>query len=74
MVEGALIAPYGVGTTGVLLSERLDAENCLRFHPVYGLDLSSLCLSLSCRRLPRTREKGNLSRRRGETHKRPEGI
>ena len=44
MVAQALLAPYGVSTTGVLLSERLDAENCLRHHPVHGLDLSSLCV------------------------------
>ncbi len=43
-VEDALLAPYGVRTTGVLLSERLDAANCRRFHPVHGLDLSSLCV------------------------------
>ena len=45
VVEGALIAPFGLRTTGVLMSERLDADRCLRFHPVYGLDFSSLCLS-----------------------------
>ena len=45
VVEGALIAPFGLQTTGVLLSERLDADRCLRFHPVYGVDFSSLCLS-----------------------------
>ena len=44
VVSEALLAPYGVTTTGTLLSERLDAENCLRFHPVHGLDLSSLCV------------------------------
>lgn len=44
VVADALLAPYGVGTTGTLLSERLDAANCLRFHPVHGLDLSSLCV------------------------------
>lgn len=43
-VEGATVAPYGVETTGVLLSERMDAENCARFHPVFGLDWSSLCV------------------------------
>ena len=43
-VASALLAPYGVSTTGLLLSERLDAENCLRYHPVHGLDLSSLCV------------------------------
>ncbi len=44
VVAGSIVAPYGVATTGVLLSDRLDAANCLRFSPVYGLDLSSLCL------------------------------
>lgn len=44
VVADALIAPYGVATTGILLSERLDAENCLRVHPVHGLDFSSLCV------------------------------
>jgi len=43
-VEGAELAPYGVETVGVLLSERIDAENCSRFHPVFGIDWSSLCL------------------------------
>jgi hypothetical protein len=44
VVSDSIVAPYGVATTGVLLSDRLDAANCLRFSPVYGLDLSSLCL------------------------------
>jgi len=44
VTRGAIVAPYGVATTGVLLSERLDAANCLRFSPVYGLDLAGLCL------------------------------
>lgn len=44
VIGDAIVAPYGVATTGVLLSERLDAENCLRFSPVYGLDLAGLCL------------------------------
>jgi len=43
-VESARVLPYGVETVGVLLSERLDATNCRRFSPVYGLDWSSLCL------------------------------
>ncbi len=43
-VEGATVAPYGVETTGVLFSERMDVANCPRFHPVFGLDWSSLCL------------------------------
>ena len=44
VVEQALIAPYGVEEVGVLLSERMDPLNCRRFHPIYGLDWSSLCL------------------------------
>lgn len=44
VVEGATVAPYGVETSGVLLSERMDVANCPRFHPVFGLDWSSLCL------------------------------
>jgi len=43
-VEGATLVPYGVETTGVLLSERMDVANCSRYHPVFGLDWSSLCL------------------------------
>jgi hypothetical protein len=43
-VRDAVVAPYGVGTIGVLASERLDVQNCLRFLPVYGTDLSSLCV------------------------------
>jgi peptide/nickel transport system substrate-binding protein len=43
VADGSL-APYGVATDGVLLSKRLDADNCRRVHPLYGLDYSSLCL------------------------------
>lgn len=44
VVAQALVAPYGVQKTGVLASRRLDLENCSRFHPVFGVDYSSLCL------------------------------
>ncbi len=44
VVQGALVAPLGVATTGVLLSERLDADNCLTYNPLYGTDLAALCL------------------------------
>ncbi|MEX2414462.1 MAG: ABC transporter substrate-binding protein [Thermoleophilaceae bacterium] len=44
VVERALLAPYGVAKAGVLASERLDFQNCSRFHPVMGMDYSSLCL------------------------------
>ncbi len=44
IVKRAYIAPYGVATVGVLASERLDMANCARFHPVMGMDYSSLCV------------------------------
>ncbi len=44
VMEDAEVAPYGVETVGVLMSERMDAENCSLHHPVFGLDWSSLCL------------------------------
>ena len=44
VIEAAEVAPYGVETVGVLLSERMDAENCSLYHPVFGMDWSSLCL------------------------------
>ena len=44
VVTRAYEAPYGVATAGVLGSERLDMQGCARFHPVVGMDYSSLCL------------------------------
>ncbi len=44
VVEHAYVAPYGVERQSTFLSERMDAENCARFHPVYGADYSSFCL------------------------------
>lgn len=44
VVTRAYGAPYGVATAGVLGSERLDMHSCARFHPVVGMDYSSLCL------------------------------
>ena len=44
VVGRAYGAPYGVATAGVLASERLDMQRCARFHPVVGMDYSSLCL------------------------------
>jgi peptide/nickel transport system substrate-binding protein len=43
-VEEAYVAPYGTETYTTFLSERMDFENCLRFHPVYLNDYSSWCL------------------------------
>jgi peptide/nickel transport system substrate-binding protein len=44
VVTRAYGAPYGVATAGVLASERLDMQRCARFHPVIGMDYSSVCL------------------------------
>lgn len=44
VVTRAYAAPYGVATAGVLASRRLDMENCARFHPVIGVDYSSVCV------------------------------
>jgi peptide/nickel transport system substrate-binding protein len=44
VVTRAYRAPYGVATAGVLASERLDMQRCARFHPVFGMDYSSVCL------------------------------
>lgn len=44
IVDKGYVAPFGSEKVGTLLSERIDAENCARFHPVYGNDYSSFCL------------------------------
>ncbi|MGI8945825.1 MAG: ABC transporter substrate-binding protein [Thermoleophilaceae bacterium] len=43
-IENAYVAAIGSERRGVFLSERMDAANCAIFHPVHGLDYSSLCL------------------------------
>lgn len=45
VVDEAYVAPMGTELHPTFLSERLDIENCFRFQPVFGLDLSSLCIS-----------------------------
>jgi peptide/nickel transport system substrate-binding protein len=45
VVEQGYAAPFGSERRPAFLSERLDIENCFRFQPLFGLDLSSLCLS-----------------------------
>ena len=42
--ERAWIAPYGHRKLATFFSERMDFDNCLRFHPVYFNDYSSWCL------------------------------
>jgi len=44
LVERAYVAPYGQAKESLLLSERMDFENCALVHPLYKLDYSSLCL------------------------------
>ncbi len=44
LVERAWIAPYGHRKLATFLSERMDFDNCSRFHPVYFNDYSSFCL------------------------------
>ena len=44
-VDEGYVAPMGTELRPTFLSERLDIENCFRFQPVFGLDLSSLCIS-----------------------------
>jgi peptide/nickel transport system substrate-binding protein len=44
LVEGAYIVPWGHRKLATFLSERMDFENCSRFHPVYQNDYASFCL------------------------------
>jgi len=44
LVAGGVMVPYAHPLGTVFLSDRIDAENCARVHPVYGIDLSDLCL------------------------------
>jgi peptide/nickel transport system substrate-binding protein len=44
VVTRAYEAPYGLATAGVLASKRIDMMGCARFHPVVGMDYSSVCL------------------------------
>jgi ABC-type transport system substrate-binding protein len=44
VVEQGYAAPLGSELRPAFLSERLDIENCFRFQPLFGLDLSSLCI------------------------------
>jgi peptide/nickel transport system substrate-binding protein len=44
LVDRAWMAPYGHRKLATFLSERMDFDNCSRFHPVYFNDYSSFCL------------------------------
>jgi peptide/nickel transport system substrate-binding protein len=43
LVERGWIVPYGHRKLATFLSERMDFDNCSRFHPVYFNDYSSFC-------------------------------
>ncbi len=44
VVKEGYAVPLGSERRPTFLSERLDAANCARVHPVFGIDFSSLCL------------------------------
>jgi peptide/nickel transport system substrate-binding protein len=44
LVERAWVVPYGHRKIATFVSERIDFENCTRFHPVWNNDWSSFCL------------------------------
>lgn len=44
VVENSYVAPYGSEKLATFVSERIDFENCTRFHPLYYNDYSSFCL------------------------------
>ncbi len=44
VVEESYVAPYGSEKVATFFSERMDFENCSRFHPLYQNDYSSFCL------------------------------
>ena len=44
LVDRGWVAPYGHRKLATFLSERMDFDNCSRFHPVYFNDYSSFCL------------------------------
>ena len=44
IVSEAYAIPLGSELWPSLFSERVDTDNCARSHPVFGVDLSALCL------------------------------
>jgi hypothetical protein len=44
LVERAWVVPYGHRKLATFVSERMDFDNCTRFHPVWNNDWSSFCL------------------------------
>ena len=44
VIDESYVAPYGTEKVATFFSERMDFENCSRFHPLYQNDYSSFCL------------------------------
>jgi hypothetical protein len=44
VVTEGYAAPLGTERRPGFFSERIDVENCARFHPLFGVDLAALCL------------------------------
>jgi peptide/nickel transport system substrate-binding protein len=44
LVEQAHVVPFGNRKLTVLYSDRIDADRCTLWHPVYTVDLTKLCL------------------------------
>lgn len=44
LVDEAYAAPLGTRTTPAFFSDRVDVQGCAVFHPLFGVDLASLCL------------------------------
>ena len=44
LVEEAYVAPLGSQRLPTFLSERIDVQGCATFHPIFGVELASLCL------------------------------
>lgn len=43
-LEKSHVAPFGSEELTTFMSERMNVEDCLTFHPIYGNDYSSFCL------------------------------
>jgi hypothetical protein len=44
LVTEGYAAPLGSERRPSFFSDRIDTENCTRFHPIFGIDFSGLCL------------------------------
>jgi len=44
LASGGVVVPYAAPSRTAFLSARIDVDNCLLLHPVYGVDFAGLCL------------------------------